>query len=49
MQPVPVALRQRYLLRSKQGARDRVRIVPELRRTVRFAAPEFDGDALQRR
>ncbi len=33
---IPEALRKRYLLRSKQGARDRVRIVPELRRTVRF-------------
>ena len=33
---IPEALRKRYLLRAKQGARDRVRIVPELRRTVRF-------------
>ncbi len=34
--PIPEALRKHYLLRSKQGARDRVRVVPELRRTVRF-------------
>ena len=33
---IPEALRKRYLLRGKQGARDRIRIVPELRRTVRF-------------
>ena len=33
---IPVELRKRYLLRGKQGARDRVRVVPELRRTVRF-------------
>jgi chemotaxis protein methyltransferase CheR len=33
---IPMELRRRYLLRAKHGARDRVRIVPELRRTVRF-------------
>lgn len=33
---IPMELRKRYLLRSKQGARDRVRIVPELRGKVRF-------------
>ncbi len=33
---IPMELRRRYLLRAKQGARDRVRVVPELRRAVRF-------------
>ncbi|TWB15276.1 chemotaxis protein methyltransferase CheR [Nitrospirillum amazonense] len=34
--PVPPEMRQRYLLRSKDRARRLVRIVPELRRMVRF-------------
>lgn len=34
--PVPIEFRQRYLLRGREGARDRVRIVPELRRAVSF-------------
>jgi len=34
--PIPAELRQRYLLRAKAGARDRVRIVPELRRAIGF-------------
>jgi chemotaxis protein methyltransferase CheR len=34
--PVPYEYRQRYLLRSKSGVRDRVRIVPDLRRMVSF-------------
>jgi chemotaxis protein methyltransferase CheR len=34
--PVPLEYRKKYLLRSKVGARDRVRIVPELRRAVSF-------------
>ena len=34
--PVPLEYRQRYLLRSTQGVRDRVRIIPELRRMVSF-------------
>ncbi|MGO9483703.1 MAG: CheR family methyltransferase [Rhodomicrobium sp.] len=33
---IPPELRKRYLLRAKRGERDRVRVVPELRRTVRF-------------
>lgn len=37
IEPVPLPLRQRYLLRAKAGARDRVRIAPELRQTVTFA------------
>jgi chemotaxis protein methyltransferase CheR len=35
--PVPLELRQKYLLRAKQGAGDRVRIAPELRRAVSFS------------
>jgi chemotaxis protein methyltransferase CheR len=34
--PVPMELRQRYLLRAKSGGRDRIRVVPELRRMVTF-------------
>jgi chemotaxis protein methyltransferase CheR len=34
--PVPPDLRRRYLLRSKDRARQQVRIVPELRASVRF-------------
>jgi chemotaxis protein methyltransferase CheR len=33
---IPMELRKRYLLRAKHGARDKVRIVPALRSTVRF-------------
>ncbi len=33
---IPSELRQRYLLRSKNSAEDSVRIVPDLRRSVRF-------------
>ncbi len=35
--PIPVALRQRYLLRSRDRSRAEVRIVPELRQRVQFA------------
>lgn len=35
--PVPIELRRRYVLRAKAGARDRVRIAPDLRRAVSFA------------
>jgi len=34
--PVPMETRRRYFLRAKSGARDRVRIVPQLRAAVRF-------------
>jgi chemotaxis protein methyltransferase CheR len=34
--PVPMDMRKRYLLRAKAGARDRVRIVPQLRAGIRF-------------
>jgi chemotaxis protein methyltransferase CheR len=36
IESIPNELRQRYLLRSKERAQDSVRIVPELRRSVRF-------------
>jgi chemotaxis protein methyltransferase CheR len=34
--PVPMELRKRYLMRAKGGARDRVRIVPQLRAGITF-------------
>jgi chemotaxis protein methyltransferase CheR len=34
--PVPPALRERYMMRAIDAERQEVRIVPELRRTVRF-------------
>ena len=34
--PVPMEMRHRYLLRSKQASRGLVRIAPELRRTVQY-------------
>ena len=34
--PVPMDMRKRYLLRARAGARDRVRIVPQLRAAIRF-------------
>jgi len=36
VQPVPVDLRRRYLLRSRDPACRQVRIVPDIRRKVRF-------------
>ena len=36
--PIPPSMRQRYLMESRDPARDEVRIVPELRRRVRFQA-----------
>ena len=35
--PVSMELRKRYLLRAKAGARDRVRIIPELREAIKFS------------
>src|SRR5262245_17331372 len=34
--PVPMDMRKRYLLRARAGARDRVRIVPQLRAAIHF-------------
>lgn len=43
--PIPLALRQKYLLRSRGGESSRVRIAPELRRTVEFRRLNFmDAD-----
>jgi len=36
-EPVPLALRQRYLLRSRDPAKAEVRMTPEIRNLVRFA------------
>lgn len=45
IEPVPPAWRHKYLLRSRDQERPRVRIVPELRRRVRFARLNFmDAD-----
>ncbi len=38
---IPAEFRQRYLLRSKSSAEDSVRIVPDLRRSVRFGRLNF--------
>ena len=44
-EPVPAALRRKYLLRSKDPAQRQVRIVPELRSQVRFRRLNFmDAD-----
>lgn len=37
IEPVPLEMRQRYLLRSRDGARREIRLAPEIRRLVRFA------------
>jgi len=43
--PVPLHLRKKYLLRSKDKKKDLVRIVPELRNVVKFRRLNFqDGD-----
>lgn len=43
--PVPMPLKKRYLLRSKDRSNDLVRIVPELRSRVRFRRLNFmEGD-----
>jgi chemotaxis protein methyltransferase CheR len=41
VEPVPMALRSRYLLRSKDTARAQVRMVPELRRRISFRRLNF--------
>jgi chemotaxis protein methyltransferase CheR len=43
--PVPMDLRRRYLLRSRDRSRGEVRIAPELRRTVRFARLNLMDDS----
>lgn len=39
--PIPIDFKKRYLLRSKDRSRSRVRIVPELRNTIRFLRLNF--------
>ncbi len=41
VEPVPIAWRQKYLLRSRHPGRAEVRIVPELRRRARFQPLNF--------
>lgn len=41
IEPVPLAMRKRYLMRSKDRASAQVRIVPELRRMVEFRRLNF--------
>jgi chemotaxis protein methyltransferase CheR len=36
IEPVPLAMRKRYLLKAKQASRHQVRVVPELRKMVQF-------------
>ncbi|MEJ2123561.1 MAG: CheR family methyltransferase [Alphaproteobacteria bacterium] len=36
IEPIPMEMRRRYLLRSKTGRGDRVRIIPALRRCIEF-------------
>jgi chemotaxis protein methyltransferase CheR len=45
VEPVPPALRRKYLLRSRQPGSDEVRVVPELRRLLEFRRLNFmDAD-----
>ncbi|RNC71010.1 MAG: methyltransferase domain-containing protein [Desulfuromonadales bacterium] len=45
VEPVPLALKRKYLLRGKDGQRGFVRIIPELRSRIRFRRLNFmDGD-----
>lgn len=41
VEPVPLPLRRKYLLRSRERGSDRVRIVPELRKLVEFRRLNF--------
>jgi len=44
VEPVPMALKRKYLLRSRDQGSGLVRIAPELRRTVRFQRLNFMDD-----
>jgi chemotaxis protein methyltransferase CheR len=45
VEPVPAAMRRKYLMRSRERDADRVRIVPELRRLIEFRRLNFmDSD-----
>jgi chemotaxis protein methyltransferase CheR len=41
VEPVPAAMKPKYLMRSREPGADRVRIVPELRRQVEFRRVNF--------
>ena len=41
VEPVPLALRRKYLLRSRNRREARVRVIPELRARARFARLNF--------
>lgn len=43
--PIPPDMRQRYVMESRDPRREEVRIVPELRRTVRFQAMNLMDEA----
>lgn len=45
--PVPASIRRKYLLRSKDRNSQLVRIVPQLRRTVRFGRLNFMDDTFR--
>ena len=47
IEPVPMALRRKYLMRSKDPKDDQVRIVPELRRTTHYKHMNFMDDRYQ--
>ncbi len=44
--PIPIELRKKYLLRSKDKSRKLVRIVPELRSLIRFGRLNFKEENL---
>lgn len=44
VEPVPMAMRRKYLMRSRSRQSDEVRIVPELRRLVEFRRLNFMDD-----
>lgn len=44
VEPVPLPLRKKYLLRSKDKQKDLVKIIPELRRRVKFQRLNFMED-----
>ena len=48
--PIPLALKRKYFLRSRDSKSARVRVVPELRRLIEFRRLNFmDADYVLRR
>ena len=45
--PIPLALKRKYFMRSRDCASARVRVVPELRRLVEFPPSQFHGRGLR--